>query len=141
MLHLSFQTMVGIGFALLGLAAWLALSWWRRRDFPGSVWFLRAVAVSGVAAVVALECGWIVTEVGRQPWIVYGVMRTREAVTGAEGIWYSLVAVSLLYLALGVTTILVLRGMARRWREQELDDADVPYGPRGIDQPRPGGPS
>jgi cytochrome d ubiquinol oxidase subunit I len=139
MLHLSFQAMVGIGFALLGLAGWLALSWWRRRDFPGSVWFLRAVAVSGVAAIVALECGWIVTEVGRQPWIVYGVMRTREAVTGAEGIWYSLAAVSLLYLALGVTTILVLRGMARRWREQDLDDADVPYGPRGIDERRPEG--
>ena len=50
-------------------------------------WFLRATALSGVAAVVALECGWIVTEVGRQPWIVHGVMRTSDAVTQANGIW------------------------------------------------------
>ena len=54
-------------------------------------WFLRAVAVSGVAAVVALECGWIVTEVGRQPWIVYNVMRTEDAVTHASGVWVTFV--------------------------------------------------
>ena len=57
---------------------------------PKSRWFLRATAVSGVAAIVALECGWIVTEVGRQPWIVYGVMRTEDAVTEASGVWISL---------------------------------------------------
>ena len=57
---------------------------WRKKDFPQSRWFLRATAVSGVAAVVALECGWIVTEVGRQPWIVYNVMHTADAVTQAK---------------------------------------------------------
>ncbi len=61
---------------LLGLAAWTGFAWWRRRDLPRTRWFLRAVAVSGVAAVVALEAGWIATEVGRQPWIVYQVYCT-----------------------------------------------------------------
>ena len=62
-----------------------AVAWWRRRDIPQTPWFLRATAVSGVASIVALECGWIVTEVGRQPWIVYEVMRTEDAVTQASG--------------------------------------------------------
>ena len=90
MLHWAFDTMVGIGTMLLFLGLWLAFSWWRKRDIPKSPWFLRAVAVSGVAAIVALECGWIVTEVGRQPWIVYEVMRTEDAVTDASGVWVSL---------------------------------------------------
>ena len=60
------------------------LRWWRKRDIPQTRWFLRAVAISGIASIVALECGWIVTEVGRQPWIVYNVMRTEDAVTDAE---------------------------------------------------------
>ena len=94
LLHLSFDAMVGIGSALLGLGAWLAFVWWRRRDIPRTPWFLRAVAVSGAAAVVALWCGWIVTEVGRQPWIVQGYMRTEEAVTEAEGIWFAFAAIA-----------------------------------------------
>jgi cytochrome d ubiquinol oxidase subunit I len=130
LLHLSFDAMVGIGSLLILLGLWLGLAWWRRRDIPASRWFLRAVAVSGAAAIVALECGWIVTEVGRQPWIVYKVMRTEDAVTGASGVWFTFSAAILLYAALGVTTILVLRTMARRWRTEEIGDADVPYGPR-----------
>ena len=64
--------MVGIGTALLALSAWYALAWWRRRDLPRSRLFLRATTISGVLAVVALEAGWVVTEVGRQPWTVVG---------------------------------------------------------------------
>ena len=67
--------------------------------------------------MLTLWAGWIVTEVGRQPWIVQGYMRTADAVTPANGVWYSLVAVLLLYAALGTTAILVLRRMAKRWRE------------------------
>src|SRR3954447_11745990 len=85
MLHWAFDTMVGICSVLILLGLWLGWAWWRRRDIPQTPWFLRAAAVSGVAAVVALECGWIVTEVGRQPWVVYNVMRTKDAVTGASG--------------------------------------------------------
>ena len=130
LLHLSFDAMVGIGFALLGLAAWLAVVWWRRRDIPRTPWFLRAVAVSGAAAVVALWAGWIVTEVGRQPWIVQGFMRTEDAVTEAGGLWFAFAGVLVLYAALGTAAILVLRGMARRWREQgEGGEEETPYGP------------
>jgi cytochrome d ubiquinol oxidase subunit I len=129
LLHLTFDAMVGIGFALLALGAWWGIAWWRRRRGPETRWFLRAVAVSGVASVVALECGWIVTEVGRQPWIVYQRLRTADAVTSAGGIWWSLIVVLVLYAGLAVAAALVLRTMARRWRERADDDADVPYGP------------
>ncbi len=121
--------MVGIGSALLGLAAWLAWVWWKRRDIPKTPWFLRAVAVSGAGSIVALWCGWIVTEVGRQPWIVQGYMRTEEAVTEASGIWFAFGLILLVYAALGTTAILVLRGMSRRWREGLAEPAGTPYAP------------
>jgi cytochrome d ubiquinol oxidase subunit I len=130
MLHLAFDAMVGIGSALLGLAAWFAFVWWKRRDIPRTPWFLRAVSVSGGAAIVALWCGWIVTEVGRQPWIVQGYMRTSEAVTEAEGIWFSFALVLLLYAGLGTGAILVLRSMSRRWREQSAENVESPYAPQ-----------
>ena len=131
--------MVGICSALIALGAWLGISWWRRRDIPKTPWFLRATAISGVAAIVALECGWIVTEVGRQPWIVYEVMRTEDAVTQAEGVWVSLGIVLVVYTALGIATVLVLRAMARHWRTAETDEMNVPYGPRPprASRPRP----
>jgi cytochrome d ubiquinol oxidase subunit I len=130
LLHWAFDAMVGICSAMIVLGLWLGIAWWRRRDIPKTPWFLRAVAVSGLAGIVALECGWIVTEVGRQPWIVYEVMRTEDAVTEASGVWVSLAAVVVLYVALGIATVLVLRAMARRWRAAEADEVDVPYGPR-----------
>jgi cytochrome bd ubiquinol oxidase subunit I len=129
-LHLSFDAMVGIGTALLALGAWFGFVWWRRRDIPQTPWFLRAVAVSGAGAIVALWCGWIVTEVGRQPWIVQGYMRTSEAVTEAEGIWFSFGLVLLLYAGLGTGAILVLRAMSRRWREKPTEDLQGPYAPQ-----------
>jgi cytochrome d ubiquinol oxidase subunit I len=129
LLHWSFDTMVGICTLLIGLGLWFGIGWWRKRDFPQSRWFLRAVAVSGVASIVALECGWIVTEVGRQPWIVYNVMRTEDAVTQASGVWVTFIAILGLYIALGVTLVVVLRAMSRRWREADERDVEVPYGP------------
>src|SRR6202008_996312 len=92
-------------------------------------WFLRATAVSGVAAIVALECGWIVTEVGRQPWIVYNVMRTEDAVTKARGIGVTFAVVVLLYAGLGTALVVTLRSMAARWREEGEQEGEVPYGP------------
>jgi cytochrome d ubiquinol oxidase subunit I len=77
----SFQAMVGIGTLLALLGVWFLWFRWRRGRLPGTSWFYRAVVVAGPASVVALIAGWIVTEVGRQPWIVYGLMRTEEAVT------------------------------------------------------------
>jgi cytochrome d ubiquinol oxidase subunit I len=131
LLHLSFDVMVGIGSALLLLAAWFAWSWWRRRDFPQNKWFLRAAAVSGVASVVALEAGWIVTEVGRQPWIVQDHMKVEDAVTDAEGLWWVFGFTFLLYAALGFGAYKALRALQRRWREQDRARAATePYSPR-----------
>jgi cytochrome d ubiquinol oxidase subunit I len=110
--HLSYNVMVGIGFALFGLAAWYAWGWWRRRDIPRTKWFLRAVAVSGVAAVTALEAGWIATEVGRQPWIVYEIQLTRDAVSTAPGLRWGFYAVVVVYIVLTVMTVYVLRRLA-----------------------------
>jgi cytochrome bd ubiquinol oxidase subunit I len=130
MLHWAFDTMVGVCVALILLGIWFGFSWWRKRDIPRTRWFLRAVAVSGVASVVALECGWIVTEVGRQPWIVYNHMKVEDAATGNTGVWITFLAVVILYAVVGIATILVLRGMSRRFRRTEgLVDHEVPYGP------------
>ena len=130
LLHLSFDVMVGIGTGLFLLAVWFAISWWRRRDLPSTRWFLRICAVAGVAAVIALECGWIVTEVGRQPWIVNGFMRTSAAVTPAQGIWWVFGVTMAIYAALGVIAVTVLRGLSRRWQEGRPEEpGEIPYGP------------
>jgi len=135
LLHWAFDTMFGICTLLIVLGAWLGVSWWRKRDFPQTRWFLRATAVSGVASVVALESGWIVTEVGRQPWIVNNVMRTSDAVTHANGIRVTFVALVLLYTVLGAALIIVLRTMSRRWRSEDGLDEAGPYSPEEAPPP------
>ena len=82
-------------------------------------------------SVVALEAGWVVTEVGRQPWIVRNYMKVEQAATGNTGVWITFLAVLVIYAVVGVTLVLVLRQMSRRWREGELDDRGGPYEPRG----------
>jgi cytochrome d ubiquinol oxidase subunit I len=84
--RIAFQTMVGIGTGLALLGAFFLYIRVRRRRLPESPWFYRAVALAGPGAFVALISGWVTTEVGRQPWVVYHVMRTEEAVTSAGGI-------------------------------------------------------
>jgi cytochrome d ubiquinol oxidase subunit I len=80
-----------------------------------------------------MEAGWVVTEVGRQPWIVRGHMKVEDAATGNEGVWITFVVVVVIYLALATTVVLVLRSMSRRFRGQaDLVDTDVPYGPREL---------
>lgn len=111
--HLAFQAMVGAGFALLGLSMWLALSWKRHRSPPETKWFWAAAALSGPLAVLALEAGWVVTEVGRQPWIVFGILRTSEAVNPAPGLLYGFLLVSAVYAVLTLATVYVLRRLAR----------------------------
>jgi cytochrome d ubiquinol oxidase subunit I len=124
--HLAFQLMVGIGFGLLGLGAWLAISWKRTGDLPASRWFLRGAALAGVGAAVALEAGWVTTEVGRQPWIVYGHLRTADAVNPAPGIRVGLVVLTVVYILLTVATVYVLRRLARTTPvPATISDADV----------------
>ncbi|HUK65057.1 MAG TPA: cytochrome ubiquinol oxidase subunit I, partial [Dongiaceae bacterium] len=118
LVHLAFQAMVAIGFVLFGLGLWALIGWLRRgrSGLPDGRWFLRAAAIAGPAAFVALEAGWIVTEVGRQPWIVYGVMRTREAVTSRGGIAWWLAATVGTYVLLGVACAWLLLRLARAAR-------------------------
>ncbi len=129
--HLAWDLMVGIGTLLFLLTLWWWASWIFRRDMPKSRWFLRASAATGVLAVVCLEAGWTVSEVGRQPWIVYEKMKVEDAATANTGIWITFIGVIILYVGLGITTILVLRQMSRRFREGggRSGEADVPYGP------------
>lgn len=116
LVHLSFDTMAGLG-TLLGL---LALGFWamaiRRRQVP--VWrpLLMALVLSGPAAVLAMEAGWFVTEFGRQPWIVYGILRTSEAATSAPGLGLTFAAFVAIYVALAGVTAWLLLAAARRTR-------------------------
>jgi cytochrome bd ubiquinol oxidase subunit I len=136
--HLCWDVMVGLGTLLFLFTLWYWASWIFRRDMPRSRWFLRVAAVTGVLAVVTMEAGWIVSEVGRQPWIVYNLMRVSDAATTNEGVWITFIVIALLYAGLGITTILVLRGMSRRARAQDgFEEADSPYGPRELAE-RPG---
>jgi cytochrome bd ubiquinol oxidase subunit I len=131
--HLCWDIMVGLGTALFLLAVWYALSWVFRRRMPQTKWFLRAALVAGPAAVITMEAGWVVTEVGRQPWIVYGHMKVEDAATGNTGVWIMFVAVVILYAMVGTTLILVLRSMSRRFRRAGgFTDLDTPYGPSAL---------
>lgn len=126
--HWAFDIMVGIGFALLGLSLWFALTAWRRRRLPVSPWFYRFAALAGPAAIVALEAGWVVTEVGRQPWIVYGYLLTEDAVNPAPGLRYGFYGLIPVYILLTVGVVYVLRRLARspseRANEQERHVSD-----------------
>jgi cytochrome d ubiquinol oxidase subunit I len=109
----SFQTMVGIGTLLALLSVLYLYVRLRRRRLPASRWFYRAVVVAGPLSVVALIAGWVTTEVGRQPWIVHGVMRTEEAVTGARGVPIGLGALVVVYLGLAAAVAWVLHRFSR----------------------------
>ncbi|MDQ6841353.1 MAG: cytochrome ubiquinol oxidase subunit I [Actinomycetota bacterium] len=111
--RIAFQTMVGIGTLLALIGVWYLGVWIRRKRLPESTWFYRGLLLAGPLSVVALISGWVVTEVGRQPWVVYRVMPTAAAVTGAHGIpvGYAVLAASYLVVACGL--VWVLRRLAR----------------------------
>jgi cytochrome bd ubiquinol oxidase subunit I len=132
LIHLSFDLMVGLGFFLFALAAWQGWWWWFHRRLLVTPWFLVPSALSGVAAVAAMEAGWIVTEVGRQPWIVYHVLLVSNAVTPAAGVTVTLAMMLVLYAVLTVVSIGVPMVMSRRWQRgtaAEEETEQVPYGP------------
>jgi cytochrome d ubiquinol oxidase subunit I len=112
--RIAFQAMVGIGTALALLGVWFGVTWWRMRRLPDTPWFYRAVMVAGPLALVALICGWVTTEVGRQPWIVYQVMRTSDAVTVNNGLELAFAVLVLVYLGLGVAVAWLLRRLTAR---------------------------
>jgi cytochrome bd ubiquinol oxidase subunit I len=111
--RLVFQTMVGIGTLLAVLAAATIFVSIRRRRLPETRWFYVALAAAGPLACVALIAGWVTTEVGRQPWVVYGVMRTSDAVTGAGGVPVGYAGLCAVYLAVAAGVVWMLRRLAR----------------------------
>ncbi|MGZ4410178.1 MAG: cytochrome ubiquinol oxidase subunit I [Gaiellaceae bacterium] len=111
--RLAFQAMVGSGILLALLGVVILVVRMRRRRLPSTLWFHRAVVAAGPLSLVALLAGWTTTEVGRQPWIVYRVMRTSQAVTAAGGIPIGFGTLALVYLGLAVAVIWVLRRLAR----------------------------
>ncbi|MCM0620246.1 cytochrome ubiquinol oxidase subunit I [Nocardioides bruguierae] len=131
--HWSFQIMIGLGMLLMGLALIFWFARWRKWDLldadrATSRWFLRIMAFSGIAAIAAMETGWITTEVGRQPWIVYGVMRTPEAAGDNSGLWWLYWITVVVYTLMTIGAIVVLRSMAKRWRRGD-ESLPSPYGP------------
>ena len=114
LVHVSFDVMVVLGtyIALVGLwAGWLA---WRKRDFTTRRRFLWALAIAAPCGFLALEAGWMVTELGRQPWVIFGVLKTADAVTPMPGLIVPFTAITLLYCALGVIVVRLLsRQMVR----------------------------
>ncbi|MFD7626715.1 cytochrome ubiquinol oxidase subunit I [Streptomyces sp. NPDC059851] len=142
--HWAFDIMVGIGTALVLLALWYGIVWLRRRRLPASPWFYRSAACAGVASVIAVECGWITTEVGRQPWIVYQNMKVAEAVTATRSgaLWSMFALVVVVYVFIFGSFLVVLLKMRTRWRldderrsgegTTETPETDTPYGPRSA---------
>jgi len=129
LVHLCFDVMVGLGFLLLLAGLWALYAWWRHRRLPSQRLFWLLGTVSGLAAIVAMECGWVVTEVGRQPWVVYQLQTTTAAATTNGGVIASLSIIIVLYAVLGAATILIVHMLARRWRRTGDQKAAVPYGP------------
>jgi cytochrome bd ubiquinol oxidase subunit I len=111
--RVAFQVMVASGILLALFALGVLGVRARRRRLPTSVWFHRGVVAAGPVALVALVAGWIVTEVGRQPWIVYRTMRTPQAVTAAGGIPVGFATLVVVYLGLALAVLWVLRRLAR----------------------------
>jgi cytochrome bd ubiquinol oxidase subunit I len=142
LVHLSFDVMVMLGVALLLLAAWQGWVWWFRRAVPDTKWFLVPAALAGIAAITAMEAGWVVTEVGRQPWVVYRLLRTSDAVTTSSGVPVTLVATLAIYAVLTGVVIFVPLLMARRWRSQKPPPSDEGTGSpptRGLHDEEPVG--
>jgi len=134
--HWAFDIMVLTGSFLLLPSAWFGWQWWRKRRLPRQRLFYWIALAAGPLSVLCLEAGWTTTEVGRQPWIVYRVMRTSQAVTSAPNIRYGYYLLLLVYGALTITTILALRRLARVplpdvvLADEVAEDDASPIGPR-----------
>ena len=106
--HLAFDIMVGLGTFLALLSAVILIFRWRKRDIVGNRWLLAAVAIASPMGFVCIEAGWTVTEVGRQPWVIYGILRTADAVTPMPGLIVPFLSFTLLYVFLGVIVAYLL---------------------------------
>jgi cytochrome d ubiquinol oxidase subunit I len=106
--HWSFDIMVGLGLYMAFVGVWAGWLGLRRRDPAARGGFLRALVIAAPCGFLAIEFGWIVTELGRQPWIIYGVLKTADALTPMPGLIVPFTAITLLYCALGVIVAVLL---------------------------------
>jgi cytochrome d ubiquinol oxidase subunit I len=130
----SFRIMVGLGFLMFALGLWSLLARVRKRLFDGR-WLHRFAVAMGPAGFVAVIAGWVTTEVGRQPWVIYGLLRTKDAVSpiAAPGVTGSLVAFVLVYFAVfGAGTLYILRLMAKAPEEGEEEQPKAPIRTAGV---------
>ena len=107
--HVAFQIMVGLGSAMALVAAWALALIVRRRDLSGHRWLLRALVVAAPMGFICTEAGWVVTEVGRQPWVIHGVLHTADAVTPMPGLVVPFATFTLLYCFLGLVVAWLLQ--------------------------------
>jgi cytochrome d ubiquinol oxidase subunit I len=129
--HTAFQLMVGLGTFMALVGVWAGTLAFRRRDLCASPWFLRALALAAPMGFIAIEAGWTVTEVGRQPWIVYGVLRTADAVTPMPGLIVPFLGFTALYCFLGAMVAwLLYRQIIRSPRPTEWSRVYAPAGLR-----------
>ena len=106
--HLAFDVMVGLGTFLAVLSAVILISGWRKRDLATHRWLLTAIAIASPMGFVCIEAGWAVTELGRQPWVIYGILRTKDAVTPMPGLIVPFISFTVLYIFLGVIVAYLL---------------------------------
>jgi cytochrome d ubiquinol oxidase subunit I len=111
--HIAFQVMVGLGSAMALVSLWAGWVAWRRRDVTASRGLLWALVGTAPFGFIATEAGWIVTEVGRQPWVVHGLLRTSDAVTPMPGLIVPLILFSILYLGLGAIVVALIVSLVR----------------------------
>jgi cytochrome d ubiquinol oxidase subunit I len=126
LVHWSFDAMVGCGTAMFALAFWAGVAWWRRRDVGRSKWLLRAFVAATPLGFVAIEAGWMVTELGRQPWVIYGVMRTRDAVTPMPGLVVPFTVFTVVYLVLSVVLVFLLKRQFLQTAPRAQTDGHAP---------------
>ena len=128
--HLGFQMMVALGTYLALLSLWIGWTAFRHREVAANRRMLQAIAIAGPMGFLAIEAGWTVTEVGRQPWIIHGVLRTADAVTPMPGLVIPFLGFSLLYCFLGVMVVwLLYRQILRSPRPTEWTRS---YNPRPV---------
>jgi cytochrome d ubiquinol oxidase subunit I len=113
--HWGFDVMVGCGFFMLAVGGLFWFLYWKRKyRLPENKWVLWGVTLAGICGFVAVECGWITTEEGRQPWIIYGLMRVSYAVTPDPWMPISFLVFCFIYILLGATLISFLILLAKR---------------------------
>jgi cytochrome d ubiquinol oxidase subunit I len=109
----AFQLMVALSLWFVFISMWVGALGARRKPLADERWLLKALVITGPLGFVAIEAGWVVTEVGRQPWVIYGLLRTANSVTPMPGLWIPLTTFTLVYLGLAAAVLLILSRQLR----------------------------